>query len=75
MEIERTMAVFDTLMSTKAINGARRDIIIRRINEASNNLLKNYDDIDLASNKELFEFVDSKFGLGYCSGSYEKWEL
>lgn len=75
MEIERAMAVFDTLMSTKAINGERRDIIIKRINEASNNLLKKYDGIDLASNQELFDFIDSKFGLGYCSGAYEEWDL
>lgn len=75
MEVERAMAIFDTLISTKSINGEIRDIIIKRINKASNNLLKEYNDIDLASNEELFEFIDSKFGLGYCSGSYEKWDL
>ena len=75
MEVERAMAIFDTLISTKSINGEIRDVIIERINKASNNLLKEYNDIDLASNEELFEFIDSKFGLGYCSGSYEKWDL
>lgn len=73
-EIERSMAVFDTLLSLKAVTEERRNMFIKRINQASNDLLNNYK-IDEMTNEELFELIDEKFGIGYCNGLYEEWKI
>lgn len=74
IEIERSMSAFNTLLTTETMSSKRRQILIDRINQASNNLLERYA-IDKMSDEQLFDLIDSKFRLGYCDGKYSQWEL
>lgn len=71
-EVERAMASFSVLLDLNAVTEKRREQFIKRINNASNNLLNDTNDF---SNEELFEEVDRLLGMGYYSGFYEEWEI
>lgn len=75
-EIERAMASFNVLLDLNAVTQERKEKFIKRINQASNNLIDNaLGDTSNISSEEIFKEVDRLLGMGYQSGLHEEWDI